>query len=344
MFVDEVEIKVEAGKGGNGVVSFRREKFIPFGGPNGGDGGNGGSIYFVADENLNTLVDFRFENNYKAENGQPGMGSQKTGRAGQDLIIPLPIGTQIFDINTQELIGDLTEHDQKILVVRGGKHGLGNVHFKSSTNRTPRQATPGEKGEKRELLLELKVLADVGLLGMPNAGKSSLISAISAARPKVADYPFTTLHPNLGVVRVSAASSFVVADIPGLIEGAAEGVGLGIQFLKHLSRTGLLLHVVDIEPIDGTDPVESIRVIEQELAKYGEDLTAKPRWLVINKRDLMLDDEAEAKAQQIIQDLNWQHPHFLISAVDKRGTQELVYQIAQQLEASKQAETLETDD
>lgn len=336
MFVDEAEIRVEAGKGGNGIVSFRREKFIPFGGPNGGDGGNGGSIYFIADENLNTLVDFRFENRYKAENGQPGMGSQKTGRAGQDLIIPVPVGTQVIDINTQEVIGDMTEHEQKLLVVRGGRHGLGNVHFKSSTNRSPRQATPGEKGEVRELLLELKLLADVGLLGLPNAGKSSLISAVSAARPKVADYPFTTLHPNLGVVRVSAASSFVMADIPGLIEGAAEGVGLGIQFLKHLSRTGLLLHVVDIEPIDGTDPVESIRIIEKELAKYGEDLTEKPRWLVINKRDLMQDDEAEEKCAEILKALNWQGKHFLVSAVDKRGTQELIYAIAEQLEENKE--------
>jgi GTP-binding protein len=334
-FVDEAQIYVEAGRGGNGIVSFRREKYIPFGGPNGGDGGDGGSILFVADSNLNTLVDFRYTKRFKAQNGQAGMGNQKTGKAGEDLVIHVPVGTMVSDLNTQEEIGDLTEAGQTLLVARGGRHGLGNVHFKSSTNRTPRQHTNGEPGEARELLLELKVLADVGLLGLPNAGKSSLITAVSAARPKVADYPFTTLYPNLGVVRISAENSFVIADIPGLIEGAAEGAGLGVQFLKHLSRTGLLLHVVDIAPLDASDPVESVKVVEKELEKFSEELAGKDRWLVLNKVDLLQQDEAEALCAEIIAKLDWQGPVFEISAVERRGTDALMQKISLALAENK---------
>ncbi|HEY9018305.1 Obg family GTPase CgtA [Thiomicrospira sp.] len=334
-FVDEAQIFVEAGRGGNGIASFRREKYIPFGGPNGGDGGDGGSIIFVADANLNTLVDFRFTKRFKAQNGQAGMGNQKTGRAGEDLVIHVPIGTMVTDLNTQEQIGDLTENGQELLVAKGGRHGLGNIHFKSSTNRTPRQHTLGEDGEARELLLEMKVLADVGLLGLPNAGKSSLISAVSAARPKVADYPFTTLYPNLGVVRVSAENSFVIADIPGLIEGAAEGAGLGVQFLKHLSRTGLLLHVLDIAPLDGSDPVEAVRVVEKELEKFSEELAGKDRWLVLNKTDLLLDEEADERCDDIIQRLGWKGEVYRISAVERIGTDELMQKISWTLIANK---------
>ncbi len=334
-FVDEAQIYVEAGRGGNGIVSFRREKYIPFGGPNGGDGGDGGSVIFVADANLNTLVDFRFTKRFKAQNGQAGMGNQKTGRAGENLTILVPIGTVVTDLNTQELIGDLTEHGQRLLVAQGGRHGLGNVHFKSSTNRSPRQHTLGEEGEARELLLEMRVLADVGLLGLPNAGKSSLISSVSAARPKVADYPFTTLYPNLGVVRVSAENSFVIADIPGLIEGAAEGAGLGVQFLKHLSRTGLLLHVVDMAPLDGSDPVESVRIVQKELEKFSAELAGKPRWLVLNKADLLLEDEAQAVFEDVKQRLDWQGPVYMISAVERLGTEELMRQISYALIKNK---------
>lgn len=336
-FVDEADIRVEAGRGGNGVASFRREKYIPFGGPNGGDGGDGGSIYLVADRNINTLVDFRYTRDYKAQNGQAGMGQQKTGRAGQDLMIPVPVGTIVRDVDTQEVIGDLVEQAQKLLVAQGGRHGLGNVHFKSSTNRTPRQFTNGEPGDVRNLSLELSVLADVGLLGLPNAGKSSLITAVSAARPKVANYPFTTLYPNLGVVRISPESSFVIADIPGLIEGASEGAGLGIHFLKHLSRTGLLLHVVDIAPVDDSDPVESVRIIEQELEKYSLELADKPRWLVLNKTDLLLEDEAQSLCENIVERLAWQGPVFFISAVNRVGTEDLMKQIAYGLEQNRQA-------
>lgn len=334
-FVDEVQITVEAGKGGNGIVSFRREKYIPFGGPNGGDGGDGGDVILVADRNLNTLVDFRFTKSYKAENGQAGMGQQKTGKAGEDLRIPVPEGTIVKDIDTDEIIGDLVEHEQTLLVAQGGRHGLGNVHFKSSTNRTPRQCTPGEEGEKRNLSLELSLLADVGLLGMPNAGKSSFISAVSAARPKVANYPFTTLYPNLGVVRISAETSFVIADIPGLIEGAAEGAGLGIQFLKHLSRTGLLLHIVDIEPMDESSPVEAVQVIEKELEKYSEALAGKERWLVFNKTDLVLDEELDDKCNEIVSALGWSGKVFAISAANRSGTEKLVKEIAEALQRNR---------
>lgn len=336
-FVDEANIQVEAGRGGNGVASFRREKFIPFGGPNGGDGGDGGNIYLVADRNLNTLIDFRFVRDYRAQNGQGGMGQQKTGRAGDDMFIAVPVGTIVKDVDTQETIGDLTEHEQKLLVAKGGRHGLGNVHFKSSRNRTPRQFTKGEDGDKRELKLELAVLADVGLLGMPNAGKSSLITAVSSARPKVADYPFTTLYPNLGVVRVSPESSFVIADIPGLIEGASEGAGLGIQFLKHLSRTGLLLHVVDIAPIDESDPAENVRIIQHELEKYSDVLLEKERWLVLNKIDLLIEDEAQALCDQIVEELDWQGPVFSVSAAQRTGTEVLMKAIAQALDENRLA-------
>lgn len=330
-FVDEAQIHVQAGRGGDGIVSFRREKYIPFGGPNGGDGGDGGSVYLIADRNLNTLVDFQFVNQYKAENGRPGQGQQKTGKSGEDLYIKVPVGTTVIDADTQEVIGDLTEDGQTLLVARGGKHGLGNVHFKSSTNRTPRQCTKGEPGEARNLKLELKVLADVGLLGLPNAGKSSLIAAVSAARPKIANYPFTTLYPNLGVVRVSPEFSFVMADIPGLIEGASEGVGLGVQFLKHLSRTGLLLHVVDIAPMDGSDPAQNIRVVEKELEQYSEDLADKPRWLVFNKIDLLPADEVDARVREIVGQVGWQGPVFAISAAERRGTDALVKAVAETL-------------
>lgn len=336
-FVDEAQIRVQAGRGGNGVASFRREKYIPFGGPNGGDGGDGGSVYLKADRNLNTLVDFRFTKDFKAQNGQAGMGQQKTGRAGEDLLIAVPVGTLVRDADTQEVIGDLIAHEQTLLVARGGRHGLGNVHFKSSTNRTPRQCTPGDAGDVRRLQLELAVLADVGLLGMPNAGKSSLISAVSAAKPKIADYPFTTLYPNLGVVRVTPETSFVIADIPGLIEGASEGVGLGVQFLKHLSRTGLLLQVVDMAPIDQTDPLEAVMVIEQELSQYDEALENKPRWLVFNKMDMMPLDEAEDKVAQWVAALNWQGPVYLVSAANRTGTDALMQAIAQTLAQRRQA-------
>lgn len=336
-FVDESLIHVEAGRGGNGVASFRREKYIPFGGPNGGDGGDGGSVYLVADRNLNTLVDFRFTKRFRAQNGQCGMGQQKTGAAGEDLFIPVPVGTKVTDEDTLEVLGDLTEHGEKLLVAEGGRHGLGNVHFKSSRNRTPRQFTTGEDGEDRNIRLELIVLADVGLLGMPNAGKSSLISAVSAAHPKVANYPFTTLYPNLGVVSVSPETSFVMADIPGLIEGASEGAGLGVRFLKHLSRTGLLLHVVDIAPIDESNPVDSIRIIEKELEQYSDELVGKTRWLVLNKTDLLLPEDADALCEQMVESLQWQGPVYRISAAMRDGTQQLVNDIAYALEQNKLA-------
>ncbi|NPA72906.1 MAG: Obg family GTPase CgtA [Gammaproteobacteria bacterium] len=342
-FVDESSIHVEAGRGGNGVASFRREKYIPFGGPNGGDGGDGGSVILVADRNLNTLVDFRFTKNYKAQNGQAGMGQQKTGIGGEHLIIKVPVGTTVTDIDADEVMGDLTEHGQELMVAEGGRHGLGNIHFKSSRNRTPRQCTPGEDGDERNLKLELIVLADVGLLGMPNAGKSSLITAVSSARPKVANYPFTTLYPNLGVISVSPETSFVMADIPGIIEGAAEGAGLGLQFLKHLSRTGLLLHVVDIAPMDDSDPAQEIRVIQKELEKYSEVLAGKERWLVLNKTDLLLEDEANEVCQAIVDEVQWEGPVYQISAVMRDGTKKLVNEIAYQLEQNRMEMTEEVE-
>ena len=335
-FVDEAAIRVEAGKGGNGCVSFRREKFIEFGGPDGGDGGDGGDVYLIGERNLNTLADFRYTRRFKAENGQPGKGRNMTGKGGNDLRIPVPLGTQVFDEETQELIGDVVDEGQSLLVARGGRHGLGNTHFKSSTNRAPRQSTPGTPGEARQLRLELKVLADVGLLGLPNAGKSTFIRAVSAARPKVADYPFTTIYPNLGVVSVESHRSFVIADIPGIIEGAAEGAGLGIQFLKHVSRTRLLLHLVDVSPPDpGADPVSDVRTIEQELQRFDSQLADYERWLVLNKVDLLPEDEREERCQAIVEALDWQGPVYPISAIGKIGTQQLCYDIMSYIERQR---------
>lgn len=332
-FVDEATIKVAAGDGGNGCASFRREKYIPFGGPNGGDGGNGGSVYFVVDTGLNTLADFRYQRSYQAERGQNGMSRDCTGKAGEDLYIRVPLGTQVKDMDTQELIGDLVEVGQTLLVAKGGVHGLGNTRFKSSTNRAPRQFTNGTPGERRHLLLELKVLADVGLLGMPNAGKSTLVRAVSAARPKVADYPFTTLIPSLGVVSVDMDRSFVIADIPGVIEGASDGAGLGIQFLKHVSRTRLLLHVLDVMPYEGTsDPAHNFAVIENELKKFSPELYARDRWLVFNKIDLLAEESREQICQDVLSKLNWQGPVYKISAINKEGTQQLVFDIMSYLE------------
>ncbi|MGL5770997.1 MAG: Obg family GTPase CgtA, partial [Plesiomonas shigelloides] len=313
-FVDEAVIRVEAGDGGNGCASFRREKYIPKGGPDGGDGGDGGDVYLLADENLNTLIDYRFERSFRAERGENGRGSNCTGKRGQDITLKVPVGTRAVDEETGETLGDLTQHGQKMLVAKGGFHGLGNTRFKSSVNRTPYQKTPGTPGEKRELRLELMLLADVGMLGMPNAGKSTFIRAVSAARPKVADYPFTTLVPSLGVVRMDSERSFVVADIPGLIEGAADGAGLGIRFLKHLERCRVLLHIIDINPVDGSDPAENARIIVSELEQYSEMLAAKPRWLVFNKVDLMSEEEANERIAKIVADLEWEGDYYTISA------------------------------
>lgn len=334
-FVDEATIKVYAGKGGDGVAGFRREKFIPFGGPNGGDGGDGGSVYLLGDNSINTLVDFRYQREHRAKSGEKGGGQECTGRGGDDLVIPVPVGTLVYDIETQELLGDLKTAGEKLLVARGGFHGLGNTRFKSSVNRAPRQFTKGKPGEIRQLKLELKVLADVGLLGLPNAGKSTFIRSVSAAKPKVADYPFTTLYPNLGVVSVSAHRSFVIADIPGLIEGAAEGAGLGIQFLKHLQRTQVLLHIVDIAPMDETDPVISAKQIIAELKKFDADLIKKPRWLVLNKIDLLPKEEAEKETQRIIKALKWKKPVYQISAISNVGTSELVKDLMDFIEKEK---------
>jgi GTP-binding protein len=319
-FVDEADIRVDAGNGGNGVVGFRREKYVPDGGPDGGDGGDGGSVYLVADENLNTLIDYRFERFHRAEHGKKGQSANCTGRGGVDLEIKVPVGTRATDSDTGEALGDLTKHMQRMKVAQGGYHGLGNARFKTSTNRAPRQKSDGTPGEVRNLRLELLLLADVGLLGMPNAGKSTFIRSVSAAKPKVADYPFTTLVPNLGVVRLDSMRSFVIADIPGLIEGAAEGAGLGIQFLKHLERCRVLLHLVDLMPADGSNPVENARAIVAELEKYSPKLAAKPRWLVFNKIDLMLEDEVNELCQQIADALEWQGEYFQISAFQKLGT------------------------
>lgn len=321
--VDEANIQVRAGNGGNGCVGFRREKFIPLGGPDGGDGGDGGSVYLQADENLNTLVDFRHQTRFKAERGQDGMGRQMYGKGGQDLTITVPVGTVIINVATDEIIGDLTRNGQRLLVAQGGKGGLGNMHFKSSTNRAPQRATSGTEGEERELKLELKLLADVGLLGFPNAGKSTLIRAVSAATPKVADYPFTTLYPNLGVVSVEPHRSFVIADIPGLIEGAADGAGLGAQFLRHLQRTRLLLHLVDMAPMEGgveMSPADQVRAIERELIKHDPELMQKPRWLILNKSDLILEEEWEEVTQGILKELDWKDRWYRVSAIGREGT------------------------
>jgi GTP-binding protein len=333
-FVDEATMRVQAGNGGRGSASFRREKFVPFGGPDGGDGGGGGSVWLRSIEGMNTLADFRIERVFKAKSGEGGSSNDCTGRSGEDLYIPVPVGTQVRDTDTDEPLGDLTVPGQELKVAQGGKGGWGNTRFKSSTNRAPRQFGPGLPGEKRTLALELKVIADVGLLGLPNAGKSTLIRAVSAARPKVADYPFTTLYPNLGVVYCGEHRSFVMADIPGLIQGAAEGAGLGIRFLKHLQRTRLLLHLIDLLPPDpAADPVRDARAIAGELKKFDKHLAAKPRWLVINKRDLLPDVEAEQRAADIARRLRYRGPRFLISAATGRGTRELAEAIMQHLES-----------
>lgn len=332
-FVDEAHIRVEAGDGGSGCVSFRREKYIPKGGPDGGDGGDGGSVYLVADTNINTLVDLRYQRVHRAERGQNGRGRDMTGRGGADLTVRVPVGTRVFDHETGELIGELLTQGERLLVARGGFHGIGNARYKSSTNRAPRQFSPGTPGERRDLDLELILLADVGLLGFPNAGKSSLIRQVSSARPKVADYPFTTLYPNLGVVRLGRGRSFVIADIPGLIEGAAEGAGLGIQFLKHLARTRLLLHLVDIAPLDeGQDPADQVRKIESELQAYGGDLAAKERWLVLNKADLLGEDALGRCRARLIEDLEWSGPVYAVSALTGAGTARLMEDLMRRLE------------
>lgn len=334
-FIDEAKIRVEAGNGGNGCCSFLRLKFMPEGGPDGGDGGNGGSIYLVADENINTLVDYRYTRLFKAKNGAKGSGRNCSGKGGEDLILRVPVGTMVYDEDTDELIADLTHHEQQVCVAKGGAHGIGNARFKSSINRSPRRTIPGQPGEMRNLHLELKVLADVGLVGLPNAGKSTLIQALSAARPKVADYPFTTLYPNLGVVRVSQFRSFVMADIPGLIEGAAEGAGLGIQFLKHIMRTKLLFHMVDIAPPDESDPVEHIKGITLELQKFSPELMEKERWLVLNKIDLLPAEEAEERCKDIVKRLGWKGKVFEISGLSHAGTQALAKAAMKYLEDQK---------
>jgi len=339
-FVDEAIITVAAGKGGNGCLSFRREKFIPFGGPDGGDGGDGGSIFLEGNADLNTLVDFRYQRQYKAKNGQAGMGGNCSGKKGEDLHIQVPVGTMVFDCDTEELLGDLSHAGDRLLVAQGGFHGLGNTRYKSSVNRAPRQTSPGSEGESRRLRLELRVLADVGLLGLPNAGKSTLIRAVSSAKPKVADYPFTTLHPGLGVVSVSAYKSFVMADIPGLIEGAAEGAGLGHRFLKHLSRTCVLLHVIDVMPVDGSDPVSSAKMIINELAEFDPNLVSKPRWLVLNKMDLLPDEAArQAMQAKIVKGLAWKDKVFSISAMSGAGCETLCYALMQWIDDMRHPES-----
>jgi GTPase len=339
-FIDEARIEIHAGDGGRGSSSMRREKHIPKGGPDGGDGGRGGSIFVVADKDINTLVDYRFTRIFRAKDGEQGRGAGCTGRGADDVILRVPVGTVIKDLATDLVVADLTLDGQRAEVAKGGHGGLGNLHFKSSTNRTPRQFTPGGEGEVKELYFELKVLADVGLLGMPNAGKSTFIRAVSAARPKVADYPFTTLHPNLGVVRVSDNRSFVIADVPGLIEGAAEGAGLGHQFLKHLQRTHLLLHLVDIAPFDPeTDPVKEAKAIINELKKYDAALFDKPRWLVLNKLDLVESAEAEKRVKVIVKGLKWEGQHFTISAMKSDGCKELTFAIMDHLDAVRAAAT-----
>lgn len=338
-FVDEAIIKIDAGNGGNGCVSFRREKFIPRGGPDGGDGGDGGSVYFEASVDLNTLVDFRYMRHYKAQNGQQGMGANCSGKKGEDLILKVPVGTMVYDIDTGELLGDISTPGEPILIAQGGFHGLGNTRYKSSVNRSPRQSSPGSPGEARHLRLELRVLADVGLLGLPNAGKSTLIRAVSSSKAKVADYPFTTLHPGLGVVSVSVHKSFVMADIPGLIEGAAMGAGLGHRFLKHLSRTCVLLHVIDIAPLDESDPVVTGKAIINELAEYSPELVNKPRWLVLNKIDMIPDEvEREERIQSIVKGLDWKGKVFSISAISSQGTQQLCYALMQLIDEMKESE------
>ncbi|MBK1888123.1 MULTISPECIES: Obg family GTPase CgtA [Marinobacter] len=342
-FVDEATIIVEAGNGGNGCLSFRREKYVPKGGPDGGDGGDGGSVYLEASDSLNTLVDYQFQRKHKAPGGEQGSGRNCTGTKGEDLILPVPVGTTVVDVDTHEVLGDLTRIGQRLKVAQGGFHGLGNTRFKSSINRAPRQTSKGSEGELRNLRLELKVLADVGLLGLPNAGKSTFIRSVSAATPKVADYPFTTLVPNLGVVSVQAHQSFVIADIPGLIEGAAEGAGLGVRFLRHLVRTRLLLHLVDVAPYDGSSPAHAVNVIAHELEKFSETLASRDRWLVLNKVDMVPEEDREAHCQAIVDELGWQGPVFRISALSGEGTKPLTQAVMRWIEerAEEEAENPE---
>ncbi|MFL1137329.1 Obg family GTPase CgtA [Acinetobacter baumannii] len=337
-FVDEAVITVEAGDGGNGVASFRREKFVPFGGPDGGDGGRGGSIYIQADDDTSTLVDYRYTRKFRAERGKNGAGANCTGRGGEDVVLKVPVGTTIVDTDSGDIIGDLVEDGQRVMVASGGEGGLGNTHFKSSTNRAPRKCTTGTKGEFREIRLELKVLADVGLLGMPNAGKSTFIRAVSAAKPKVADYPFTTMVPNLGVVDADRHRSFVMADIPGLIEGAAEGAGLGIRFLKHLARTRILLHIIDVQPIDGSDPAHNAKAIMNELAKFSPTLAKLPIVLVLNKLDQIAEESREEWCQHILDELQWTGPVFKTSGLLEEGTKEVVYYLMDQIEQQRERE------
>jgi GTP-binding protein len=338
-FVDEATIDIAAGNGGAGCMSFRREKFIPFGGPNGGDGGRGGSVFAAADRNLNTLIDYRYARRHEARNGEPGRGSDQFGAAADDIVLRMPVGTIVKDLETDQVIAELLVPGELVLLAKGGDGGFGNMHFKTSTNRAPRQKTPGWPGEQKKLKLELRVLADVGLLGMPNAGKSTLIAAISNARPKIADYPFTTLHPNLGVVRAGPDRSFVVADIPGLIEGASEGAGLGHQFLRHLQRTRLLLHMVDLAPFDDNiDPVAQAKAIVKELRKYDEALYEKPRWLVLNKLDMVPADEREARVKDFVKRLRWKGPVFQVSALTREGLEPMVQAIYEHVAAQARAE------
>jgi GTP-binding protein len=342
-FVDEASIKVFAGNGGNGCLSFRREKFVPRGGPDGGDGGDGGSVIMEADENLNTMVDYRFVRSYRAENGESGRSRNCTGKSGEDLVLRVPVGTTIIDEDSAEVLGDLAAHGDRLVVAQGGWHGLGNARYKSSTNRAPRQTSPGTEGEQRSLKLELKVLADVGLLGLPNAGKSTLIRAISAARPKVADYPFTTLVPNLGVVKVDAHRSFVVADIPGLIEGASDGAGLGIRFLKHLTRNRILLHLVDMAPVDDSEPADAALAIVRELERFSPTLAARQRWLVLNKVDLVPGDELAARRAALLEALDWQGPVYETAAISGAGTKRLCQDLMVALEEQKALELADAE-
>ncbi|MEM7084066.1 MAG: Obg family GTPase CgtA [Pseudomonadota bacterium] len=338
-FVDEATVRVSGGRGGNGSASFRREKYVEKGGPDGGDGGRGGSVYLVGDSGINTLADFRVTRKYRAEDGKPGARREMTGRSGEDTLVRVPVGTTISDLDSGEILGDVTRHEQRLLVASGGEAGIGNVHFKSSTNRAPRQFTPGKPGESRHLLLELKLLADVGLLGMPNAGKSTLIRAMSGARPKVAAYPFTTLHPSLGVVQVESDRSFVMADIPGLIEGAADGAGLGIRFLRHLKRTRLLLHLVDVWPMDpSTDPVVEINAILRELSRFSDELYARERWLVLNKMDLGPEDEQSKRCDDIVARSGFAGRVYRISAISGQGTKQLARDIMVALETMAEEE------
>ncbi len=342
-FVDEATIKIHAGKGGNGCMSFRREKYVPMGGPDGGDGGDGGSVVLIAKEGLNTLIDFRYTRNFKAQNGKQGSGAECTGRGGEDLILQVPVGTTIIDSVTGDVMGDLIELDQQLKVAQGGFHGLGNTRYKSSVNRAPRQTSPGQDGEVREIKLELKVLADVGLLGLPNAGKSTFIRSVSAARPKVADYPFTTLVPNLGVVGMSGDKSFVIADIPGLIEGASEGAGLGIRFLKHLTRTRLLLHLVDMMPYDGSTPDQNAVVIEKELERFSPTLASGDRWLVLNKIDLLPEDEVDELCDHVVEKLGWEGPVFRMSGLASQGTKVLCAAIMDYTDDHRQQEVADPE-